>query len=290
MDFYTKLLSSEATVSYEFFPPRHPEAVATLEAALSDALSIGLDFVSVTYGAGGSTRSLTSELVKRVQRELNISAMAHLTCVGHSRDELRTLLSDFDSAGISAIMALRGDPPKGSATFQPHPEGFEHADQLIDFIAQEYPRFKIGCATYPEGHPESESLQKEAQILKLKERRGAHFAITQLFFDNRDFFRFRELAREAGVTIPIIPGIMPVSSVAQLERSCKLSNCSLPPRLAALMESGEDVAEAGFEFTLQQCQELLEAAVPGIHLYTLNHSHTSRRLVEALRLSGHLRS
>ena len=279
MDFYTKLLSSEATVSYEFFPPRHPEAVATLEAALSDALSIGLDFVSVTYGAGGSTRSLTSELVKRVQRELNISAMAHLTCVGHSRDELRTLLSDFDSAGISAIMALRGDPPKGSATFQPHPEGFEHADQLIDFIAQEYPRFKIGCATYPEGHPESESLQKEAQILKLKERRGAHFAITQLFFDNRDFFEFREFLCKAGVTVPVVPGVVSIASAAQIKKFTTLCGATIPPALMASLDKYADddaaCAEFGIEYATRQCRELLRAGAPGIHFYTLNKARST---------------
>lgn len=293
MDFLKKIQGEEATISYEFFPPRTPKAAALLEKTLADSAEMGLDFISVTYGAGGSTRELTAALVKSAQSDLEVAAMAHLTCVGHGSDELRALLSDFDRAGVAAVMALRGDPPKGNNSFVPHPDGFVHADQLIALIKQEYPRFKIGCATYPEGHPESESVEFEAQILRLKQERGADFAITQLFFDNRDFFRFREIARAAGVTIPILPGIMPVSSIAQIERSCELSRCTLPPELVELVkivDAGEEIGDRGFEFTLRQCRELLEAGAPGIHLYTLNHSQLSCRLVESLRASGHLSS
>jgi methylenetetrahydrofolate reductase (NADPH) len=288
MTFFEKLENGAPTVSFEFFPPKTPEGWAKLYAALSETARLDVDFVSVTYGAGGSTREHTTDLVALLQNNLALHAMAHLSCLGHSQVDLSKILDRLAAKNVPAVMALRGDPPQGEASFRPHPYGFAHADGLIGFIRDGWPRFKIGCAAYPEGHPESaapgapRSPDRDIAFLKRKQESGADFAVTQLFFDNAVYFAFVEKARAAGVTIPLLPGIMPLSSAGQLDRFVSLSGCSIPPPLRQAA-AAENVQEAGFRFALDQCRDLLARGAPGIHLYTLNQSSLSGRLLAALR-------
>jgi methylenetetrahydrofolate reductase (NADPH) len=294
MTFFDKLQRGTPTVSFEFFPPKTPEGWAKLYATLSETARLGMDLVSVTYGAGGSTRENTVDLVASLQNNLALHAMAHLTCLGHSQVDLSKILDRLAAKNVPAVMALRGDPPQGETSFRPHPYGFAHASDLIGFIRDGWPQFKLGCAAYPESHPESR-LQggarppgapfppdRDIAFLKLKQDNGADFAVTQLFFDNAVYFAFVAKARAAGVTIPLLPGIMPLSSARQIERFVSLSGCSIPDALRRAA-AAEDVEEAGFRFALEQCRDLLARGAPGIHLYTLNQSSLSGRLLSALR-------
>ncbi|MDD4102540.1 MAG: methylenetetrahydrofolate reductase [Kiritimatiellae bacterium] len=291
MLFLEKLGDGRPTVSFEFFPPKTPEGWAKLYATIADTARLRVDLVSVTYGAGGSTRENTLDLVSSLQNNLGISAMAHLTCLGHSQVELSRLLDRLAEKHVPVIMALRGDPPQGESCFRPHPYGFAHASDLIGFIRDGWPQFRIGCAAYPEGHPEScaedgtRDPARDIEILKLKQAQGADFAITQMFFDNTVYARFVKQSRAAGVTMPLLPGVMPLNSARQIERFVALSGCSIPEplRQAAAMD---DVAEAGYCFALEQCRGLLKNGAPGIHLYTLNQSDLSGRLLAALRAEG----
>jgi len=288
MLFFDKLQRHTPTVSFEFFPPKTPEGWAKLYATIAETARLNVDFVSVTYGAGGSTRENTVDLVASLQNNLAIHAMAHLTCLGHSQVELSKILDRLAAKQVPAVMALRGDPPQGETAFRPHPYGFAHASDLIGFIKDGWPHFKIGCAAYPEGHPESfaagetRTPDRDIVFLKRKQDSGADFAVTQLFFDNAAYFAFVEKARAEGVTIPLLPGIMPMSSAKQISRFIALSGCSIPEalRLAAASENAE---EAGYQFALNQCRGLLEQGAPGIHLYTLNQSALSGRILSALR-------
>jgi methylenetetrahydrofolate reductase (NADPH) len=288
MNMIEKLYDPAPTLSCEYFPPKNPSGWGTLYATLADAQRTGLDFVSVTYGAGGSTRQKTISLVERVQNELAIDAMAHLTCGDHSRAELEAILDELQAAGILAIRALRGDPPRGSETFVVHPDGFRYASELISFIRENY-TFKIGCACYPEGHPESATLLQDVDYLKLKQDCGADFAVTQLFFDNDAFYRFRDAARQAGVTIPIIAGLMPVTSFKQLERFQELGGVTIPQKLTDFLTavSEQDVVERGILYGIEQAQDLLDNGIAGIHLYTLNQSRSSAAIIAGLRERGY---
>ena len=288
MIFFDKLQSRTPTISFEFFPPKTPEGWAKLYATIAETARLNVDFVSVTYGAGGSTRENTVDLVASLQNNLALHAMAHLTCLGHSQVDLSKILDRLTAKHVPAIMALRGDPPQGEATFRPHPYGFAHASDLIGFIKDGWPDFNIGCAAYPEGHPESfaagerHTPDRDIVFLKRKQDNGADFAVTQLFFDNAVYKTFVEKARAAGVTMPLLPGIMPLSSAKQIERFISLSGCSIPETLRQAAAS-ENVEEAGFQFALNQCRDLLAQGAPGIHLYTLNQSALSGRILSALR-------
>lgn len=288
MLFFDKLQSHTPTISFEFFPPKTPEGWAKLYGTIAETARLNVDFVSVTYGAGGSTRENTVDLVASLQNNLAIHAMAHLTCLGHSQVDLSKILDRLSDKHVPAIMALRGDPPQGETTFRPHPYGFAHASDLIGFIKDGWPQFKIGCAAYPEGHPESilsdgsRTSDRDIAFLKLKQDNGADFAVTQLFFDNAVYYAFVEKARAAGITIPLLPGIMPMTSAKQIERFIALSGCSIPDALRQAA-SAENVEAAGFRFALGQCRDLLAHGAPGIHLYTLNQSALSGRILSALR-------
>ncbi len=288
MLFFDKLLSRTPTLSFEFFPPKTPEGWAKLYASIAETARLNVDFVSVTYGAGGSTRENTVDLVASLQNNLAIHAMAHLTCLGHSQVELSKILDKLAAKEVPAIMALRGDPPQGETAFRPHPYGFAHASDLIGFIKDGWPQFKIGCAAYPEGHPESfaagepRTPDRDIVFLKRKQDSGADFAVTQLFFDNAVYYAFVEKARAAGVTIPLLPGIMPMSSAKQIARFIALSGCSIPDSLRQAAAS-ENVEEAGYQFALSQCRDLLAHGAPGLHLYSLNQSALAGRLLGALR-------
>jgi len=246
-------------------------------------------YVSVTYGAGGGTRDRTIEIVKRAKKEMGLVSMAHLTCVGHSRVEIKGILDELENSGIENVIALRGDPPKGEVSFALHPGGFRHADELTAFIRSSS-SLCIAVAGYPEGHIESPDKETDWNYLRGKVKAGADFIITQLFFDNRDFFAFERRMREKGVTVPIIPGIMPITNYGQIVRFTQTCGARIPEevtnKLEGLKSDPELVRRYGVEYATRQCRELILHGVPGIHFYTLNRSDSSRRIVENLRDLG----
>ena len=270
---------SKPVFSFEFFPPKTQEDVDNLYTTIQELASLNPSFVSVTYGAGGSTRELTVELVARIKNDLDIEAMAHLTCVGHNTDEIARTLEKLRNAGIENVLPLRGDPPRGQTEFARAEGGFEYAYELVRFIRQRYP-FCLGGAAYPEGHPETPDSEAGLRYLKQKVDAGIDFLITQLFFDPADYFRFVERSRAAGISLPIVPGIMPVTNVKQLERFTSMCGASIPARLRATLdrakEDDEAVICAGIEWATSQCEALLDGGAPGIHFYTLNRSHSAR--------------
>ena len=274
--------------SFEFFPPKNDEGVAQLFSTLRDLAELKPGFVSVTYGAGGSTRQRTLEMVSAIKRETGIEAMAHLTCVGHGRSELREILARFRDAGMENVLALRGDPPRDNPRFTPAPDGFSHGNELASFIRAEGFDFCLGGACYPEGHLESDSRELDLEHTKRKVGSGVEFLITQLFFDNAFYFHFLDRARAAGITCPIIPGIMPITNAAQIERITTMCGVTIPRKLQLALEKRKDdpesVLQLGVAHATVQCVELLRAGVPGIHFYTLNRSRASRMIVTALQV------
>jgi methylenetetrahydrofolate reductase (NADPH) len=274
--------------SFEFFPPKDDAGEAKLRATLSELRELEPAFASVTYGAGGSTRDRTLAITKWLKADLGIEAMAHLTCVGASADELRRTLADLESAGIENVLALRGDPPAGQTEWTPHPDGLRYSAELIDLVRGEFPDFGIGAAAFPEVHPEAVDALSDLNYLKAKVDHGAGFLITQLFLDNEAYFRFVDAARFAGVEVPILPGIMPITSYAQIKRISELGGGTIPPALLAELEKRaedpESVAELGVAYATLQCAELLAHGAPGIHFYTLNRSPATRAILTALKL------
>jgi methylenetetrahydrofolate reductase (NADPH) len=279
----------EPVFSFEFFPPRTDEGVKALFETVEALRPLAPAFVSVTYGAGGSTRARTVELVKRLKRETEVEAMAHVTCVGASRDEIAATLDEFAGAGVQNVLALRGDPPRGETTFAPHPHGFRHASELVAFIRAQPKRwaFCLGAAAYPEGHPETRDLDADLRNLKIKVDAGADFLVTQLFFQNAAYDAFLARARAAGIQAPVLPGIMPFTNVEQVERFTATCGATIPARLQAAMEvrrADPDAArDLGVAYASLQCQDLLRRGAPGIHFYTLNRSTSTRAIVAALR-------
>jgi methylenetetrahydrofolate reductase (NADPH) len=245
-------------------------------------------YVSVTYGAGGSTRSRTVDVAKRIQNELAIDVLAHITCVGSSIEELRDIFAELEAAKITNVLALRGDPPRGSQTFVAHADGFAHASDLVALLEREFD-FCVGAACYPEKHPEAPSVHADVDAIERKVASGARFLITQLFFDNQQYFDFVARVRARGLTIPVIPGIMPITNYEQIDRFTAMCGATIPAALRSELElrrgEPEAVAELGVAFATLQCAELLDAGVPGIHFYTLNKSPATRAVVSALRAS-----
>ena len=273
--------------SFEFFPPRDDEAANRLIQTVGELGSMyAPDFVSVTYGAGGSTRGRTLELVTRIQSELGLTAMAHLTCVGHTRDELGGVLERLSKGGIRNILALRGDPPKGESEFREVEGGFRHGSELASFV-RERGGFSVGGACYPESHPESSSPEDDLRWTKHKVECGVGFLVSQLFFDDADYFSYVERARAAGITVPIVPGIMPITNVAQIERFTRMCGARIPgdlhKRLTKFQDDPSVVMAIGIEHAIRQCRELLEGGAPGIHFYTLNKSHATRSILAAIQ-------
>ena len=284
-----ELLATQRPVfSVEFFPPKTPEGHAMLLDTVKALKPLAPDYVSVTYGAGGSTRDGTVEMVARMKDEFGLEAMAHLSCVGETREGLRRLLDRFHAAGIENVMALRGDPPRGEENFTPPEDGLSSATDLISFIGRDY-GFTLGGACFPEVHPEAPDLQTDLGYLKTKVDAGARFLITQLFFDNAVYFDFVAAAREIGIDVPIIPAVIPISSYGQVARICKLCDAEIPADLSAAMESlgGDEEAERllGVAYAAQQCEELLAAGAPGIHFIALNRAAGTRAVLAALQAS-----
>jgi methylenetetrahydrofolate reductase (NADPH) len=279
--------ADEPVFSFEFFPPKTDEGEQNLRAALTALRELEPDFVSVTYGAAGSTRGLTLELTKWIKQELGIEAMAHLSCVGASRDELTVILESLVGAGIENVLALRGDAPRGDAEWRPHPNGLRYSSELAALIAARYP-VSIGAACFPEVHPEAPDLASDLRFLKHKVESGASFLITQLFFDNEAYFRFVEEARAVGIDVPIIPGIMPITDVGQIKRFTDMCGASIPGALLDQLEKRapfpSEVLQLGVSYATLQCAELLARGAPGIHFYTLNRSPATRAILTALRL------
>jgi methylenetetrahydrofolate reductase (NADPH) len=279
--------ADEPIFSFEFFPPKTDEGERNLRDALWALRDLEPDFVSVTYGAGGSTRGLTLELTRWIKEELGIEAMAHLSCVGATRDELCVILDSIVGAGIENVLALRGDPPRGEKSWTPHPGGLSYSSELAALIAERYPAC-VGAACFPEVHPEAVDLTSDLRFLKQKVDSGVSFLVTQLFFDNEAYFRFVEEARAAGIDVPIIPGIMPITDVGQIKRFTDMCGASIPESLLRQLEvrapfSGE-VLQLGVSYATLQCAELLARGAPGIHFYTLNRSPATRAILSALRL------
>jgi methylenetetrahydrofolate reductase (NADPH) len=272
--------------SFEFFPPRSDEAEHSLFDSIAQLRELEPTFVSVTYGAGGSQRTRTIDLVTRIHRELDVQPVAHFTCVGASVADLRANLDAMRDAGIDNILALRGDPPQGDDVFTPAPDGLSHGSELIKLIHDSYDAC-VGGACYPETHIESRSMEDELRYTKLKEEAGASFLITQLFFDNRAYFDFVSRARAAGVTVPIIPGIMPITNVTQIKRFTSKIGATIPAALMDALVSRQDdpdaVLQLGVAWSTLQCSELLGGGAPGVHFYTLNRSPATRAILSALR-------
>jgi methylenetetrahydrofolate reductase (NADPH) len=278
------------SISFEFFPPKSDEAAAQLERTIAELSPLAPAFVSVTYGAGGSTREKTLEIVSRIRQQAGIEAMAHLTCVGATREEIGAVIDRLTTAGVTNILALRGDPPRGESTFTPVNGGFAYASELVEFIRQRHGvSLSVGGAAYPEKHVECASPELDLDNLRRKADAGVDFLITQLFFDNSRYWDFCERAHAAGIRVPILPGIMPITNAAQVDRwvAC---GASLPAPLAAeLLVRRNDpkaVAQLGIAHATAQCIDLLRGGSPGIHFYTLNRSTATRDVFAELRVAG----
>lgn len=263
-------------VSFEFFPPKTAEGTEALFHTVEALKPCSPSFVSVTYGAGGSTRDRTLELVSRIKRDLGFETMAHLTCVGATREEIHSVLSRLRDDGIENVLPLRGDPPKGETEFVKVDGGFEYASELVRFIRDSGFDFCLGAAGYPEGHVEATDLDTDLRHLCTKVQQGVDFLITQLFFDNADYFAFVDRARAAGIEVPIVPGLMPVTNVAQVHRFTQMCGSRIPEELRRRLEIVKDdpsaVVATGVYWTARQARELLDRGAPGVHFYTLNKS------------------
>lgn len=279
------LASNKPCFSFEFFPPKSDEGVVSLMNTAAALRPLNPAFVSVTYGAGGSTRARTLDVVKAMKRELGLEAMAHLTCVNATVDDLRVVLRELESSNIENVLALRGDPPGSDMHFTPLREGLAHASELVGLVDSEF-NFCVGAACYPEKHVEAVDLASDLKFLVDKVQAGAKFLITQLFFDNEHYYRFVELARRMGIDVPIIPGIMPITNADQVARFTRLCGATIPPALLDELRERRDQPEAildlGVAYATLQCVDLLSAGVPAIHFYTLNKSPAARAVVSAL--------
>ena len=273
--------------SFEFFPPKTEDGEANLQRALAELQELQPDFVSVTYGAGGSTRGKTIEIIRQIKDEHGLEAMAHFTCVNATTDDLRSVLDEMREAGIDNVLALRGDPPQGQERWTKTEGGLEYSRELIELIGDEY-EFAIGAAAFPEVHIDAVDAESDLRYLKEKVDAGAKFLITQLFFDNAHYYAFVERAREMGIDVPIVPAIMPLMNAGQVKRMTAMRGAEIPePRREQLEQRADDpaaAAELGVAYATLQCADLLANGAPGIHFYTLNKSPSTRAILSALRL------
>jgi methylenetetrahydrofolate reductase (NADPH) len=281
------LAGTEPVFSFEFFPPKTEQGERNLYAALGELQTLEPAFVSVTYGAGGSTREKTIAIVKRIKEQYGLEAMAHFTCVAATEQELRATLDEMQAAGIDNVLALRGDPPAGEQDWVKTAGGLEYSCELVQLIRNDYP-FAIGAACFPETHIHAVSPQADIDYLAEKVAAGVDFLITQLFFDNALYFDFVARARAAGIEVPIVPGILPITQIGQLERMTSMCGASISEGLRQELHAREDSPEAvidfGVAYATLQCAELLAAGAPGIHFYTLNRSPATRAILGALKL------
>jgi methylenetetrahydrofolate reductase (NADPH) len=281
------LKRKKPTFSFEFFPPKSTEGESKLEESILELLPLKPDFVSVTYGAGGSTRTKTDEWVRKIQNQHHLTSMAHLTCVGSTKEHIKYILEEHKSHNIKNIMALRGDPPKDKEFFVPEKDGFRYASELISFIRNQFSNdFSVGAACYPEKHPEAKTLEEDIEHLKIKVESGADFLITQLFFDNDKFFYFRDLLVKKGIEVPVIAGIMPITAYKQIERFTQMTQCYIPEDLRNKMYryqyDEKELLKISLEYSIKQCEDLLRNQVDGIHFYTLNQSNATFLILSEL--------
>ena len=280
------LRTGRRSVSFEFFPPKDDAGFTTLFETIEALKPLDPSYVSVTYGAGGSTRRKTVDLVKRIKHKIGMESMAHLTCVGADREEIGSVLDDLATGGVENVLPLRGDAPRGESEFVPTPGGFRYASELVAFIRERH-SFCLGAACYPEKHPEAPNASSDLDNLKRKVDAGVDFLITQLFFNNDDYIRFRERAVSAGIRVPILAGIMPILNVKQVKRFTQMCGARLPDELRQKIEAVEDDPEAvrqiGVYHATRQCEDLLQAGVPGIHFYTLNRSTATRAIYQSIK-------
>lgn len=294
-----RLAHKQPVFSFEFFPPKSEVSEKVLWRSLEQLVPLRPDFVSVTYGAGGSTQERSLELAASIKRRLGIEAAAHLTCVGATRDDIASVVDRLGDSGVQNILALRGDPPKGQDKFERVSDGFSYASELIEFVKSRGP-FCVGAACYPEKHPEASDLETDIKWLHHKVQSGADYLVTQMFFDNAHYFSFVDKVRAAGIEVPVIPGIMPVTNVGQIRRIAQLCGSQLPEvldhKLRSLSDDPHEEFWAGVSYAAHQCRELLSprtrepfevpgSPVPGLHFYTLNRSPATRAIFEMLRLT-----
>src|SRR5262245_9788893 len=283
------LASTQPVFSVEFFPPKTEEGRENLFETVEVLRRLGPSFFSVTYGAGGATREGTVEITRAIHDEYGVESMAHLSCVGEKKETLSEMVDRIADAGIENILALRGDPPRGQTDFVQPEGGLGSAAELTALVSERHPELAIGGACFPEVHPEASSMEADIAYLKTKIENGASFLITQLFYDNRSYFDFLPTARGAGIDVPIIPGIMPMTRYKQISRIAELCQARIPEPLAAAMEAaeGDERAEFGLgvAYAAQQCAELLQAGAPGIHFYALNRWPATRAILAALQAS-----
>ena len=263
------------SISFEFFPPKTKEGEEALFKTIKELEHINPTFVSVTYGAGGSTRDRTRNIVKKIHKRTSLTVMAHLTCISHTKKEILEILQDYRNISIQNILALRGDIPVNVENFNIPEDGCKFANELVELIRTEFNDwFSIGVAAYPEGHPESPNLERDVYYFKKKVEAGADFAITQMFFDNRYFYDYLELCEKEGIDIPIIPGIMPITNFKQIRKFALMCGATIPEplvrKLEKVQDKNEEVEKIGIEFAVKQCEDLLENGVKGLHFYTLN--------------------
>ena len=285
-----EIIKNTRPISCEFFPPKSAEGMPGVFRAIDRLKAFRPDFVSVTYGAGGSTREFTEEITARIKAEGELEVMAHLTCVGQTQEAVHSVLKRLDDNGIQNIIALRGDPPRGESEFVPEEGGFGHATDLIGHIRSNF-SFGIAAACYPEGHTESPNMETDLTHTKLKVHNGAEFLITQLFYDNNDFFAFMDRTQQAGIEVPIIPGVLPFLSTSQIRRFTALCGARIPAaldkQLGKFSDDDDAVRELGVEYASHQVRELWDAGVPGVHFYVLNRSYSVSKILTNLDLTGH---
>ncbi|RLJ70484.1 5,10-methylenetetrahydrofolate reductase (NAD(P)) [Hydrogenivirga caldilitoris] len=276
------------SVSFEFFPPKNEEGEKQLFETIKELRELKPTFVSVTYGAGGSTRDRTRNVVRRIHEEIGLNVMAHLTCIAHTREELLDILKDYKDIGIDNILALRGDVPHDRPDFRPPEGACRYAVELVRLIRDRFKDyFSVGVASYPEGHPESPNMEWEIRYFKEKVEAGAEFSITQMFFENTYYYEFIELCHKADINIPVIPGIMPITNFKQIRKFASMCGATIPQFLIEKMEpvenDPEEVAKIGVEFAIRQCEDLLRNGAPGLHFYTLNRSKATLQIYSAIR-------
>ena len=286
------ILKKTRPVSFEFFPPRTAEGIPAVLETLDGLKAYRPDFVSITYGAGGSTRAFTEEITFEAKRNAGVEVMAHLTCVGQTKEEIHAVLERLEAEGVENVIALRGDPPRGTTEFVPVEGGFQHATDLLRHIKANF-KFGVAAACYPEGHTESVDLDADLKYVKLKVDNGADFLVTQLFYDNRHYYDFVERARAGGIGVPIIPGVLPVLNTAQVRRFTALSGSEIPPALNKLLDKYADdddsARDMGVEYATAQVRELWDSGVPGVHFYVLNRTYSVSRILDNLTIPGHHR-
>lgn len=287
MEILSSLLAKRPTLSFEFFPPKNRNGADELLKTVHELGKLDPAFVSVTYGAGGSTRELTRELVQRILKETSVPTIPHLTCIGHTQTEMSEILDQYAEDKVGTILALRGDPPQGQNSYDHSQDYFSFARDLVSFISQHAQSFEIGVAGFPEGHPATQNRLTEMDYFKEKVDQGADYICTQLFFDNHDFFDYRDRCILHGIDLPIVAGIMPITTLSGMKRMANLAAGSRFPAklLRALQSAGNDpeaIHQAGIDYAITQCQELIEGDASGLHLYTLNKSSATTEIAKAL--------